>query len=118
MVFEALSFISPREGGIRLSDVKAAELRAEVSDLLGVRYLSPASGDGAELWPVRGVLYGPNHRLLGNLVVKGAKADASPVNVTFLVDTGSPYTHVGNEALEALGYESLTPATTMVSVRT
>ena len=69
----------------------------------GASYLSSATSF-PETWPVTGVIYGLNKRLMINLVCQrlSRRTDSPLVNVYFLVDTGSPCSYLCPEALSAL----------------
>ena len=75
-----------------LSDVNHELLMSEISDRLGVTYLSPAENVPKErtLASVSGILFGANCRPMINLAISSKKYKKW-INIIFLVDTGSPH---------------------------
>jgi hypothetical protein len=95
-------YIKPSLQDMLFTDITAEEL-VSVAEVLGVSggYLSPAAiFPGA--FPVDGEIYGPNNRLMMNLVCRRRGSNAQAVNVIFLIDTGSPVSYLSEKAMEAL----------------
>jgi hypothetical protein len=65
------------------------------------------------LFPVEGIIYGACNRLFVNLVV--TKRSVSR-NVLFLVDPGSPNTHLREDTFEALGCTESNPSDMLVKI--
>ncbi len=104
---------SPGSGsGCLLQDLKEVNLYQDASDLLGVKYLSPAASpmDG-KAWPVHGALYGLARRSLVSLPTQ-LRPGMPCVNVFFLVDTGAPITEISPSAFTALGSDAVPPLAT------
>ena len=83
-----------------LSDVTHDLLMNDIAERLEVEYLatpeiteSPTS--------VSGILYGANMRPMVNLVV-ASQRHKKPINIIFLVDTGSPHLYICEGALAKL----------------
>eukprot|EP01129_Flabellula_baltica_P005758 TRINITY_DN2105_c0_g1_i2.p1 TRINITY_DN2105_c0_g1~~TRINITY_DN2105_c0_g1_i2.p1 ORF type:complete len:137 (+),score=18.03 TRINITY_DN2105_c0_g1_i2:333-743(+) len=75
----------------------------DISPMLGVDYLSTSESAKYE-WPLQGIIFGTNQRLFINLPVSFKN---NAINVTFLVDTGSPHTYICFHALtKVLGAET------------
>ncbi|KAI3661083.1 hypothetical protein MP638_000420 [Amoeboaphelidium occidentale] len=72
-----------------------------LQDMLGVEYLSTTESFPG-VFPVICTIHGLNNRLMVNLVCKRSSAKAVPVNVIFLIHTGSPSTFLSSQAMEAL----------------
>ncbi|OAQ23033.1 hypothetical protein K457DRAFT_36828 [Linnemannia elongata AG-77] len=66
------------------------DLKRDISTQLGVQYLSESTPAQSEMKCNRGVVWGVNNH-------------AKPVNVHFLVDTGTPVTYICRKALRGLG---------------
>lgn len=107
---EPRDYIPPSEYDVLLSDVKHDDLVGPIAERLGIKYLEPQ----CEIIPmekdIKGILYGTNRRPMVNLVVS-AKRFKTPVNVIFLVDTGSPCLYLCQKAMEALGFSDAIPYT-------
>lgn len=84
--------------------VHSKDLHEDISDRLNVKYLEIAESDNVKEAP--GIVYGPHNRVFVATVIK--RGDRLR-HVHFLVDTGSPFTYICNEALQSLGIEVLDP---------
>lgn len=100
------TFIDPKKEDILLSDVKEADLQTSIAQASEIDFLSVSSG--APSWPISGIIFGPNQRPFVNLVVARKNRQ---VNVFFLVDTGSPNTHISMRTMEGLGLSDPVPET-------
>ena len=110
LVLDRIDFIDPSVCDVFFSDVNHELLMSEISDRLGVTYLSPAENLPKEwtLPNVSGILFGPNFRPVINLAISSKKYKKC-INIIFLVDTGSPYLYICEQALEALGFTENIP---------
>ena len=86
---------------VMLSDISPKDLPNEISEVLGVEYLSP-SNDVA-VWPAIGRVYGTKRRVLFSMPVSIRGIPASAVSVHFIFDTGAPATYLARSTVEALG---------------
>jgi hypothetical protein len=93
-------YIKPSLQDMLLTDITAVELLA-VANVFEVDYLSPAATFPAP-FPVEGVVYGRNLRLMVSLVCCRKAKTAQAINVLFLLDTGSPVSYLSAKAMEAL----------------
>ena len=100
MVMDETSYIDPNVYDVDLSDVTHDFLLIDIAERLEVEYLatpeiteSPTS--------VSGILYGANMRPMVNLVV-ASQRHKKPINIIFLVDTGSPHLYICEGALAKL----------------
>ena len=107
---ESLS-ISPKEYDVLLNDIDEEDL-LRISEELGHGRLAPLSR-ATSSYPLRGILFGKNLRAFIPLPV--SKRDKL-VNVVFLYDTGSPFTYLRVDTMEALGFVDLVPSSTNVSI--
>ncbi|GIL92452.1 hypothetical protein Vretimale_6436 [Volvox reticuliferus] len=94
-------------GPYDITSLKEANLYAEVSDLLGKRYLSEADNIGVQQ-EVEGILWGPARRPLVCLPVQ--LHSGKPINVFLLVDTVAPVTQLSPSVFNALGSDSIPSA--------
>lgn len=117
-VSERNDFIDPSVYDVLLPDVNHELLMSEISERLGVNYLSPAVELSKEmrLQSVAGILFGANSRPMINLAIS-SKRFKKWINVIFLVDTGSPHLYICEQALEALGFNENIPRTLDVVYR-
>ncbi|EPZ30919.1 hypothetical protein O9G_002796 [Rozella allomycis CSF55] len=94
-------YIKPNMQDFQLTDVGMVELKNDISQALEVQYLSPAVFPST--FPVKGHIFGKNHRLMINLACsRQTEKEAPAVNIIFVVDTGSPDTFLSKDAVEAL----------------
>jgi hypothetical protein len=108
-LLEPLNYIDPQAPDTRLTDIHEGTLQQDVAYELGVEYLSPATVQPS--FPVRGIIYGNNHRLLTNLIVRHGDL---AVNVFFIIDTASPHMFLCTSAMKALGFKEHIPASAMI----
>ena len=120
------NYFPPNKQDIVLTDITAKFLHSDLSELLGVPYLSNAV-DAQDNYNVRGAaakvnrgrIVGNNSRYMINLECRRDSLHSRPgspkmgskdwKNVFFLVDTGSPNSFMCAEAMEALiGSKALT----------
>lgn len=97
-------YVSPEQQDMMLFDVTSDILHGATLEIgRGKEYLSPADSFPLS-WPVTGVIFGHNKRLMINLPCRRAKPDRghNVLNVFFLVDTGSPVSYLCKEAMDAL----------------
>ena len=97
-IMEAIGFIDPALQDMMLSDITEEIIEADIARELGINYLSISTATPS--WPVEGIVYGENLRAMINLVVQRKECK---VNVIFLIDTGSPHTHLTTKAFHSLG---------------
>jgi hypothetical protein len=116
---EPKDYIPPSLQDFLLLDVDHEKLLKMAAEM-DVEYLKEASVFPST-FPVSGVIWGANHRLMVNLVCRrSSKNPVSAINVIFLVDTGSPQTYLSAAAYEALigpGKESIIPETMRVQIQ-
>lgn len=92
-----------------LQDLNESVLHVATSDLLEVKYLSPATPPvHGGVWPVQGALYGLYKRPLVCLPTQLRK-ELPCVNIIFLVDTATPITQLSPAAFRALGSGDVPP---------
>lgn len=117
-VSDRMDFIDPSIYDVLLTDVNHALLMSDISERLGVTYLSPAENLPKEraLPDAKGLLYGANNRPMINLVVSSKKYKKG-INIIFLVDTCSPHVFICEQALEALGFSENIPKSVDVVFR-
>lgn len=90
---------------VMLTDVRKQDLEGGVSKVLCQKYLSEPS-DVSPSWPLRGTLYGMNHRIVVSAVVcKTCRNTKIFRNVHFIFDTGSRYTYLTKEVYDAFKAE-------------
>ena len=119
-------YIPPDQQDMMLQDVTSELLHSRISEELGVRYLSEATGDEArQSAPLYGSLYSINRRLMINVVTRrrsrrGSQGPQYPsYNIIFLCDTGSPNTFICEEGMLALlgnSAEPIAPQTMFVQM--
>jgi hypothetical protein len=108
LVMDDPGYISPSGQDLLLTDVKKEILSTRIAPELGVRYLSVSESEDAS-FPVTGILFGLNRRLMVNLLVR-RKESHKFLNILFLVNTGSPVSYLCDEAISALiGNENALP---------
>lgn len=99
---------SPRDFDVLLSDVHSNDLHHVISDRLYTSYLGNAEeGNFVE---AAGIVWGSHNRVFVATVVK--RKDMMK-HVHFLVDTGSPYTFMCEEALKSLHALPVDPVSTV-----
>ena len=90
----------PHQSDILLSDIGISCLHKNLSTALQCKYLSPS--ETPFVWPIQGIIYGDNMRLMLTIPVSWRN---KCLNVHFLIDTGSPSTHVAADVISQLGME-------------
>jgi hypothetical protein len=99
---ELPGYVEPSMQDLLLLDVKHETLM-EIGENLEIEYLNQT--DETPTFPVTGLLFMPNNRIMVNLVCSRQKRrgfHGVPLNVVFLVDTGSPMTYISHQAMRAL----------------
>mmetsp|Transcript_27107 Transcript_27107/g.44221 ORF Transcript_27107/g.44221 Transcript_27107/m.44221 type:complete len:255 (+) Transcript_27107:87-851(+) len=96
-------YIYPRLADFLLTDVQHDDLR-DLSVMFGLPFLGKTA---TGTFPVEGVVHGPYHRLMLPLSCQwirkvGEISKQKVLSVMFLLDTGSPYTYLASETIEAL----------------
>ena len=115
---ESPGYVEPSLQDLLLLDVKHDTL-VEIGENMEIQYLG--ENNEKPLFPVTGLLFMPNVRLMVNLVCSRQKRNEKhglQLNIIFLVDTGSPVTYLSRQAMHALiGTDGTnTPKSLMVSV--
>jgi hypothetical protein len=97
-------------------DAKAMRVIATAMELEYLGPAEPASFPGS--FPVDGLIWTPNNRLMDNLACRRqTKSDDGPTrNVIFLVNTGSPYTYLCQEAIKSLIGSDNLPQTLFIKI--
>ena len=85
-----------------MPDMNDAKLRTEISELIGIPYLQPATKDEADKI-VTGLIYGDKYRVIFPCVV-GYKSKA--YWIFFLLDLGAPVTYLSSQVRFTLSYLS------------
>lgn len=99
---ELPGYVEPSMQDLLLLDVKHETL-IEIGENLEIEYLNHT--DETPTFPVIGLLFMPNSRIMVNLVCSRQKRrgfHGAHLNVVFLVDTGSPMTYISHQAMRAL----------------
>ena len=95
-------YVEPSMQDLLLLDVKHETL-IEIGENLEIAYLNQT--DETPTFPVTGLLFMPNNRIMVNLVCSRQKRSGlhgAQLNIVFLVDTGSPMTYISHQAMRAL----------------
>jgi len=100
LVLDDPNYIAPSGQDLLLTDVTQEILNARIAPELAVHYLSASEAENAS-FPVTGILFGLNRRLMVNLLVRRRESHKF-LNILFLVDTGSPVSYLCDEAISAL----------------
>lgn len=95
-----------------LQDLTHANLMSEVSELLGIKHLSSASG--TVQWPVNGILYGVCNQPL--VCLPTAIRSRPPKNVIYLVDPCATITELSPHAFMALGETEAVPPAALAMI--
>ncbi len=93
-------YIKPSLQDMLLTDITAKEL-LKIAEILEVDYLGPAA-EFPGSFPTSGFIYGNNNRLMVSLSCRRKKDDSKPINIIFLINTGSPNTFLCEKAMQAL----------------
>ena len=100
LVIDDPNYIAPSGQDLLLTDVTQEILNTRIAPELAVHYLSASEAENAS-FPVTGILFGLNRRLMVNLLVRRRESHKF-LNILFLVDTGSPVSYLCDEAISAL----------------
>ena len=100
LIMDNPDYIAPSGQDLLLTDVTQNILNTRIAPELGVQYLSASEAENPS-FPVTGIMFGLNRRLMVNLLVR-RKETHRFLNVLFLVDTGSPVSYLCDEAISAL----------------
>ncbi len=106
----AVPMLSPNVYDVLITDITPEDLN-RIADELQSTALTETSVN--PIFPVQGILYGPNHRIFVPLIVSKR---SKTINVNFLFDCGSPNTYLRSESLSALGFQESTPSDTIVVI--
>jgi hypothetical protein len=114
-IMDPPGYIKPDLQDFLLTDITAERLQ-DIAYELEVDYLGPAAFPGT--FPAMGRIWGQNNRLKVSLVCRPRTSEDVPsVNIIFLIDTGSPFTYLCQEAMEALiGKDSHVPPSLYVEI--
>ncbi len=108
LVMDDPDYMATSVQNLLLTDVTQKILNTRIAPELGVRYLSASEAENVS-FPVTGIMFGLNRRLMVNLLVR-RKVSHKFLNILFLVDTGSPVSYLCDEAISALiGKENVLP---------
>jgi hypothetical protein len=83
-----------------ITDITANDLRTQVSETLGIQYLSPTD---PMYKSIAGKIFHTGGSVLRCIVTLPVTAGGKSVATHFIFDTGSPYTFVSIEVVQALG---------------
>ena len=89
---------APLDFDVLLTDVHARDLRHDISNCLGIPYLSECIDDSVAR-NMTGVIWGPHNRLFAS--IKVSIGSGSMRNVHMILDTGSPQTYLCSETFSA-----------------
>ncbi|KAL3903563.1 MAG: hypothetical protein SGARI_005322 [Bacillariaceae sp.] len=100
-------YMAPDQVDRMLMDVTSEKLHGEISENLGVKYLSRVASAEHQVAPLFGQLYGLNGRLMVNVETRrmsrrGSEIQYPRFNVIFLCDTAAPNTYLCEETLNAM----------------
>ena len=96
MMFDA--GYAPLDFDVLLIDVNTSTLRHDISNCLGIPYLSECT-DSSVARDITGVIWGPHNRLFASMKVS---IGSGPMrNVHMILDTGSPQTYLCSETFGA-----------------
>ncbi len=85
-----------------LPDLNHTYLLGDVAELLAAEYLGLT--ENTTRFPLFGILYGPHHRVMVNLICRKASSKKTHrmLNIIFLCDTGMPISYLSEQAMSAL----------------
>jgi len=113
-IMDQKNYIVPNSYDVLLSDVNHELLLGDVSERLGIQYLSTPTQEQLTYElnrpSITGILFGENIRPMVNLIVS-IKPYFKKRNITFLLDTGSPHLYLCEQALTELGFVENIPKT-------
>ena len=96
MMFDAV--YAPLDFDVLWTDVNPSNLRHDISNCLGIPYLSECT-DSSVARDITGVIWGPHNRLFASMKVS---IGSGPMrNVHMILDTGSPQTYLCSETFGA-----------------
>ena len=91
-------FDAPLDFDVLLTDVHARDLRHDISNCLGIPYLSECNDHSVARY-MAGVIWGPHNRLFASMKV--SIGSGSMRNVHMILNTGSPQTYLCSETFGA-----------------
>lgn len=98
---DAKDYVAVERFDVLLTDVTADDI--DRIEICGVRHLSGVTDDTPATL-IKGITFGENYRILVTTVVNRSKQNQyNPVNVTMLVDTGSPYVFLSARTWNSIG---------------
>ena len=101
---------SPLEFDVLLTDVHARDLRHDISNRLGIAYLSECNNNSvAQI--INGIIWGPHNRLFVSLKVSIGTGRMK--NVHMIVDTGSPQTYLCSDVFSSFNRLIMNPRDTI-----
>uniref|UniRef100_A0A915DUM7 Uncharacterized protein n=1 Tax=Ditylenchus dipsaci TaxID=166011 RepID=A0A915DUM7_9BILA len=92
--------MDPKRFDVMLTDVSEAGIEA-IESLFQERNLRDGKFPETA-FPAEGIIFGPNKRLIIDLVCQHVKHKLVPKHVFFVVDTASPVTFLSRKSIEAL----------------
>jgi hypothetical protein len=106
----AVPVLPPNAYDVLITDITSEDLNRIAYELQSIALTETTTNP---IFPVHGIIYGPNHRIFVPLVVSKR---SKTINVNFLFDCGSPNTYLRSETLSALGFKDSIPIDTIVAI--